>query len=543
VVKLRTGFGLVLSVLLLLGAKCGGGEGDSGGQMIIEVRPLDERCVPIAGWYPSGFDMIPGTKGQGVVAVFSPPGLAALDLNTVPPSPLAQDVIPPLPTDSDGDGEPDGERSLAVEGCRIANVDVDDCSYVPEPVMGEVLAVSETLALVSASDYEEVIFFDVPSGELTQLWVGNAGGDHLYLPEDLELRTALSTRVCVYPRPSAVDSLGDVIDVEPLCDPSTHGYLTSFTAGKAVVEVGERRYLFVATSNVERPSQARFNPGTVLVYTIEEGGQGLVISPDPEVPVIFTEDFNPTAVSTYTAYPEAQARNLVLVTATGAIAQGTGADNVRTQGALQIIDAASRRLVARIPLGLAGPSFEGLVVVPGQRMALMGATFQRHVYAVDLTPLNDPALYGRSPGEIVTLDGTQPPFPDARLYWAASPFEIPARADGPDPRVCANLTSVAANAAQTRAFVTDFCDGTLAILDIIPEGDGSGGERLALARVENIVAPKTAVSVGELQEPGMVRVRSGTPGVDYTGPDVFFVVGQPEGQLCGVRIESFAPSP
>jgi len=541
-VKLRIGIGLALSALLLLGAKCGGGDGDSGGRMIIQMEYIDPRCVPIAGQFPSGFGMVPGAEGQGAAVQFSPAGLVALDLNTVPPSPLAEEGIPHLPTDSDGDGIADGRRSLEVEGCRIPNYDPEDCPYLPVPVMGGVLVVSESLALVSASDYEEVIFFELPSGELTQLQVGNADGDHPYLPEALELRTAVSTRVCVYPPQPAVDSLGDAIDPERLCDPSSPGYLTSFTAGKAVVEVGEGSALFVATSNVERASQARFNPGTVLVYTIEETEGGLAISPDPEVPAIFTEGFNPTAVATYTAHPAAQARELVLVTTTGAIGQGTGADNIETGGAVEVIDAASRGLVARIPLGLAGPAFEELVVVPGQRMALLGATSQRRVYAVDLTPLDDPALYQRPAGEVVSLDGTQPPFPDARIYWADSPFEIPARADGPDPRVCAGQTSVAVNVDQTRVFVTDFCDGTLSVLDIVSEGDVSG-ERLELARVENALAPNTAASVGELRAPGLVRVRSGIPGLDYTGPDVFFVAGLPEGQVCGVRIESFAPLP
>jgi len=34
-------------------------------------------------------------------------------------------------------------------------------------------------------------------------------------------------------------------------------------------------------------------------------------------------------------------------------------------------------------------------------------------------------------------------------------------------------------------------------------------------------------------------VRPGIPGVDYSGPDVFFLAGLPEGAVCGIRMDSF----
>ena len=38
-------------------------------------------------------------------------------------------------------------------------------------------------------------------------------------------------------------------------------------------------------------------------------------------------------------------------------------------------------------------------------------------------------------------------------------------------------------------------------------------------------------------------VRPGEPGVDFQGPDVFFMVGDEEALLCGIDIESPQPAP
>ena len=38
--------------------------------------------------------------------------------------------------------------------------------------------------------------------------------------------------------------------------------------------------------------------------------------------------------------------------------------------------------------------------------------------------------------------------------------------------------------------------------------------------------------------PGLVRARPGTPGVDYHTPDVLVIAGQPDAQLCALRVES-----
>jgi hypothetical protein len=63
-------------------------------------------------------------------------------------------------------------------------------------------------------------------------------------------------------------------------------------------------------------------------------------------------------------------------------------------------------------------------------------------------------------------------------------------------------------------------------------------ERFRMLQTLPITAPLSAASLGHSRAPGAVRVRPGRPGVDYHGPDVLFLASLPEGQLCGVRIDS-----
>jgi hypothetical protein len=343
--------------------------------------------------------------------------------------------------------------------------------------------------------------------------------------------------VCVYPGAGALDSGGIAVGADARCDPAEPAsFFSNLTAGKTVA-AGR---LFVATSNLRNSGQARFYPGTVLVYEWEEGGGALTLRPHPDTPLLFTTRFNPTAVLRHVTKA---GRELVLVTATGAIGAGTGADNIRTPAALDVIDAASLRIAASIPLGFAGPSFDALAVDPSGRVALLGASSLRELYAVDLAALEDARLY-EGDGAPVLLDGLTAGFPDARIFDADHPLVLQDRADGAPPADCAGFTHVAVNASGREIFATDFCDGTLSRIGL----DLSGApavpvprERFTLRRLEPLFAPIGAGSIGLLRGPGTLRVRPGRPAVDYTGPDVFIAVGQPEAQLCGMRVESPKP--
>ena len=53
---------------------------------------------------------------------------------------------------------------------------------------------------------------------------------------------------------------------------------------------------------------------------------------------------------------------------------------------------------------------------------------------------------------------------------------------------------------------------------------------------DNVFAPNDVV--GELRAPSLIAARPGVPGVDYTSPDVLALLGQPDAQICALRIES-----
>ena len=273
--------------------------------------------------------------------------------------------------------------------------------------------------------------------------------------------------------------------------------------------------------------------GTLLVYELDRASSPPLLRPDVGRGVIFTTGFNPTGL---TRHLNAAGRELVLVTLTGALS--TRGERL-SAGAVEVIDAAERRVLASVPLGLAGPSFGPLAIDPSGRVALLGAEGGHVLYAIDLAPLDDPALFSPR-AEPVLLDGSQLGFPDARIFDADTPLPIPRRSDGPSDSLCPTRTQVAVNRAGTLAFATDWCDGTLGVISIDLAGAGPAPlarDRFRFERSLAILAPKDPLLFGLPAAPSMPRVRSGRPGLDYDGPDLFFIANEPEGQLCAVRVE------
>jgi hypothetical protein len=496
---------LTLPVLAILAVAGCEGSGSSGGGLRVELRSN------------------PGNVNRAAVVRPNPPGVSVFRLDSERPVLLVEETILP---DSDRDGVDDSVRSQQ-EG------------FFPlYPVMGGIHALDSDLGLVSASNYEEVLFVDLnTAGQVAKLVENPAatGGfdpDHYpFLPPagKIHLRTAVSTRACVFPA-DAFDSNGDAIPAETRCDPVVPGYFTNLTAGTAVAA----GHLFAATSNLRNSGEASFYPGTVLVYEWDEVGEESHVRPDVATPVLFTTGFNPTAL---TRYVTASGKELVLVTLTGAIGAGTGAGNLGTPAAIDVIDAQRLRVAASIPLGLAGPSFDALAIDPSGRVALLGASSQRQLYAVDLAPLDDPRLYEGS-GAPIPLDGDSG-FPDARIFSADHPLVLPDRIDGPPASQCEGFTHTAINAAGTEAFATDYCDGTFTriLLDLAgPPPVPVPPERFPVLRQDDLWAPLTAASLGLDRAPGPLRVRAGVPGLHYEGPDVLLTLGEPDGQLCGVRV-------
>ena len=129
-----------------------------------------------------------------------------------------------------------------------------------------------------------------------------------------------------------------------------------------------------------------------------------------------------------------------------------------------------------------------------------------------------------------------------RMWMAETPLALPDRPDGPPAVSCYGFTHVAFNASASELFVTDFCDGTFTRVRIDLTGAPAPPwprERFQIAAQQTPFAPSNAV--GLLRAPGWVRVRRGVPGVDYRTPDVFVVAGQPDSQLCALRVESQLP--
>ena len=56
----------------------------------------------------------------------------------------------------------------------------------------------------------------------------------------------------------------------------------------------------MATSNLASSAEARFNPGSLLIYRFETESGSAGVSPYEEKPFIQTTDFNPTALARHT---------------------------------------------------------------------------------------------------------------------------------------------------------------------------------------------------------------------------------------------------
>ena len=522
---------LILSLLVALVGGCEGAGNNRPGS--ISQDPIDARCTPIGGPFPAGFDLLPDEEATAVSMRFSPAGLLRFALSQSPPLPDNAGPVPALPEDSDGDGLSD---TLAFREAGLCPETRPNC--VTSPVVGSARAVYPSTTLVTSSGYEQVLFYNSQSAQLQpfilQTPALNAEDDPadrpLFPPPGFESsRTGLSTMVCVYPE-KLTDSNDQAIEPSVHCDPNRVGFLTRFTA--AVEASGDS--LFVATSNLYSPGLSAFHPGTVLVHRVEfdPSGRPERVWPDPDQPVLWTTGFNPTSL---TPHRTASGRPLMLVTQTGPLDAG---GQILGDSAIDVIDVVERRVVATIPLGQAGASSQGLTVGPVGPIAVLGAESARHLYAVDLSILDQPEIY--EPREdLIVLDGSTPGFPDARIFWGESPLPLPPRPDGPPDGLCTTRINATLNARGDRIYATDWCDGTLSVLRIdwrLPLETPLSPSRFNLIRRLDWFAPKWPANFGLAAAPSLPKVRPGRPGVDFEGPDLFFLINEPEGQLCAARL-------
>ena len=230
---------IALCSIALIGSQCGGGDGSSGGPLRIRKTSPDPRCKILTAPFPGLFDFVDGLAGRVIVSVPDRKDLISFDVEGSIPDELP-DASLRLPQDSDGDGKAFGLESILF------------------PVIDGIMGFDRELAFVTASLYEEVLFFRPSTGALRSL--------SIYVPPDYvksfnsqlpdpgsppALRTALSTFACVVPEAGALDSRGEPIADSTVLDercsePGRPGFETSFTSGAAVA--GD--YLFVSTSNL-----------------------------------------------------------------------------------------------------------------------------------------------------------------------------------------------------------------------------------------------------------------------------------------------------
>jgi hypothetical protein len=509
------------------GGSCGGGSGSGGRAPVTVVETPDERCLALPSAFPAGFDFAAGNSSRMLAASFNPGVVVPADVESVPPRATASGPLVDL----------------------RAPIATAACGGFLDPSFDGVFAVASDLALVTASSCEAVAFIDPNSAGLRDLEVATPAGAAANAwpfnpaPGASAARVAISTRTCIAAPPGALDSRGVAVPLG--CDATRPSYFSSFTSG-AALSAGA---IFVSVSNLGAnagTANTQFLPGAVLVFDFDASAAPPRVSPDATAPVLFTSGFNATHV---TPYRSPGGRDFVLVTVTGALGLAPDDPNTPereagglplTNAAIDVIDAAQRRVVATIPLGLGAPSFERLAIDPTGRVAMVGSAVGRKLFAVDLEPLDAIAL---APGaQPLVLDGSTGP--DAVIYDAASPLELPARANGAPVATCPGyVVGADFDATGTKLFASDFCDGTLAIVGVDLAGNPpvpvpAVSSRFAVQQSLAITAPLTTASLGLSRAPGAVRVRPGRPGVDYRGPDVLFLVSLAEGQLCGVRIDS-----
>jgi hypothetical protein len=501
---------------------------------VVEVEPADPRCLSLSGAFPPGLDELPGAPGLAAIALFQPASVLTVDLESVPPAVASPGPVPGLPADSDGDGLDDREALIAVGRPPL---DLN---------LAAILAAGDGLVLAAASGYEEVVFVEPLTGTLRTVEVETPPGldplDAPFLPApgSSAVRTAVSTSLCVRPGPAALDSLG--LPVGAGCDPAVPSFETNFTSGVALA-AGR---LFVSSSNfVKVGSDPQLHPGSVLVYELDLGVDPPRVALDATRPVLFTTAFNPTGLTSYTT---PGGNGVVLVHGTGAITVGTGVDLPLTPSSIDVIDAATRRIVASVPLGAAALSSAGLAVHPSGRVAVGGSLAFRHLFVADLAPVDEAIAVHDDGDPPILLDGSDARLPfDARVFDAAAPLEFPGVANGaPADRCAGAVFGVAFNRDGSKLFATDFCDGVLAAVGIDVTGAPlhtplpATMERFQLLSTQPVTQPNDPARFPDAPAaPGRLLVRAGIPGVDFRGPDVFVLVGLPEGLLCGVRIDSF----
>ena len=339
---------------------------------------------------------------------------------------------------------------------------------------------------------------------------GDAEGVYAFSMSSFDLLEAFTYTGQTFPLPyAAPDSKGVVVDT----------VVPNLTSG--AVLMGEK--IFVSTSNMRAGSDPVCQPGTVWIV----GYDALAASFSSTTPegVIVTTAYNPTALTPFDFVTTSGSYRALLVTNSGVLAIESGNGVALTDGSVDVVDVDLECVVASYPLGLGLPGFSPVAVASqagtsGQTVyrGYTGSAGFNHVYELDLTGLESYLGSCPDPNDIPQLAGKVLAGPD-------DPIVASEQSEGS----ANDVVQVVVNHDGTRAYATGYNTGTLAVLEL------ASGTTPWLQP-----SPKVPLSVEQITDamptlneagPGPVAVRSGVPGTDFQGPDVFVLTGYPVGEM------------
>jgi len=367
-------------------------------------------------------------------------------------------------------------------------------------------ASGRTRGWINTSSCELAVPFD---------WSTGAGVTVSYLGQS---RTAVPTKFSLAGSFTRYTSSGAGVAIS--------SFKTNFTS--AALRVGNR--LVVATSNFQTAgSSPVLNPGTVLFFDLDDSAPTTVVTPsDPFFAV--TSDPDPVAL---TPLPGGR----VAVTNAG-VYDASFPPQVTGKGSIDVLDAATGKLVGSFPLGAGDPGGGALAVDPTGSVAVVGSQTLRQLYALDvrgvaaLPAAAVDARVQRPSCNDVTTDaaGGVPCFRTRVIRGGTNPLVLP-----PPPGQSGAYSFVPAvrfGAAGDFVAATSYNDGGLAFAAFDPN-DLAAPLPLLPSRFgapQTLAATGPAGVIGSECCPGPLLLRASSDG-ELAGTRPFFATASPNGLL------------
>lgn len=246
--------------------------------------------------------------------------------------------------------------------------------------------------------------------------------------------------------------------------------------------------LYITMSNYISPIRpAIAAPGTIIVFDILGSDPYLAKRGDP----IITSDYNPTGV---TRLPS----GLIAITNSGVSDVWSGVAHPITNSSIDILDPETDQIIGNISLGEAALSFQEMAVTSDGAYAYIGSASFGEVYATDF--INRSALYSH-----------------------ADPIRITGSSEGSD-----YLSSVALGYDNWYLFAASFDNSSIYTVDVTTSPPAvlpsAFPEPFVLGFPKGVTAENPT---GTCTGVGAIAVRPGTPGIDFSGPDLFALTGSP----------------